>query len=73
MEFPWRTGVGTVSPLGWLVAFVLGLTCGLVVWVNGTIVGENQVLTRAAYANHAEYVVCQAKVMRLEIKGRVKR
>lgn len=57
-----------MSPLGWLVAFILGLTCGLIVWVNGTIVGENQALIRQTQADRAEYVVCVAKVARLEIK-----
>ena len=62
-----------MSPLGWLVAFIIGLACGLVVWVNGTVIGENQALIRQTQADHAEYVVCTPKVARLEIKKGGKR
>ena len=57
-----------MSPLGWLVAFILGAACGVSLWVNGTIVGENTTLKQIVKMNHDEWVVCQAKVVRLEIK-----
>ena len=62
-----------MSPLGWLVAFILGLAYGIILWINGTVVGENQTLIRQTQADRAEYVVCAAKVARLQIRQGGKR